>query len=45
MQAILWTTIGLVFAGLAPRVMAGKSILPRRTGPKDAESPANAGLS
>ena len=30
MQAVLWTTIGLVFAGLAPRVMAGLPILPWR---------------
>jgi uncharacterized membrane protein YidH (DUF202 family) len=30
MQAVLWTTIGLVFAGTARRVMAGQTILPRR---------------
>ena len=30
MQAILWTTIGLVFAGTAQRVMTGRTILPRR---------------
>jgi predicted cobalt transporter CbtA len=30
MQAILWTTIGLVFAGTAQRVMTGQTILPRR---------------
>jgi hypothetical protein len=30
MQAILWTTIGLVFAGTAPRVMTGQPIIPRR---------------
>lgn len=29
MQAVLWTTIGLVFAATAQRVMAGKSIWPR----------------
>ncbi len=48
MQTILWATIGLVFAGLAPRVMAGQPILPwrgRDAAPQDAESPANAGLS
>jgi uncharacterized membrane protein YidH (DUF202 family) len=30
MQAILWTTIGLVFAGTAQRVMTGQPIIPRR---------------
>jgi lysylphosphatidylglycerol synthetase-like protein (DUF2156 family) len=30
MQAILWATIGLVFAGTAQRVMTGQTILPRR---------------
>jgi pimeloyl-ACP methyl ester carboxylesterase len=30
MQAVLWTTIGLVFAGTAQRVMSGQTILPRR---------------
>ena len=30
MQAVLWATIGLVFAGLARRVMAGQPILPWR---------------
>ncbi|HET6172714.1 MAG TPA: CbtA family protein [Gaiellales bacterium] len=30
MQAVLWTTLGLVFAGLAQRVMTGQTILPRR---------------
>jgi predicted cobalt transporter CbtA len=30
MQAILWTTIGLVFAGTAQRVMTGRTIIPRR---------------
>ncbi len=46
MQAILWTTIGLVFAGLAPRVLAGKPILPWPARPsEDAGSPANAELS
>jgi hypothetical protein len=30
MQAVLWTTIGLVFAGTAQRVMTGQTILPRR---------------
>jgi hypothetical protein len=30
MQAVLWATIGLVFAGTAQRVMAGQTILPRR---------------
>jgi len=30
MQAVLWTTIGLVFAGTAERVMSGRTMLPRR---------------
>ena len=30
MQAVLWTTIGLVFAGTAQRVMTGQTIIPRR---------------
>jgi Probable cobalt transporter subunit (CbtA) len=30
MQLVLWTSIGLVFAATATRVMAGKTILPRR---------------
>jgi hypothetical protein len=30
LQAVLWTTIGLVFAGTAQRVMTGQTILPRR---------------
>jgi predicted cobalt transporter CbtA len=30
MQAVLWTTIGLVFAVTAQRVMTGQPILPRR---------------
>jgi hypothetical protein len=30
MQAILWATIGLVFAGTAERVMTGRTMLPRR---------------
>lgn len=30
-QLVLWTTVGLVFAALAPRVMAGKTIFPRRS--------------
>ncbi len=30
MQAVLWATIGLVFAGTAGRVMAGQTIIPRR---------------
>jgi uncharacterized membrane protein YidH (DUF202 family) len=30
MQAVLWTTIGLVFAGTAERVMTGRTMLPRR---------------
>ncbi|HEY3613785.1 MAG TPA: CbtA family protein [Gaiellales bacterium] len=30
MQMVIWTTIGLVFAGTAQRVMAGQTILPRR---------------
>jgi Probable cobalt transporter subunit (CbtA) len=36
MQAVVWTTIGLVFAGTAQRVMAGQTMLPRwrtATGP------------
>jgi hypothetical protein len=30
MQAVLWATIGLVFAATAGRVMTGQPILPRR---------------
>jgi predicted cobalt transporter CbtA len=30
MQAVLWATIGLVFAGTAQRVMTGQTMLPRR---------------
>jgi predicted cobalt transporter CbtA len=30
MQFVLWTTIGLVFAGTAQRVMTGQTIIPRR---------------
>jgi hypothetical protein len=30
MQAVVWTTIGLVFGATAQRVMAGRTILPRR---------------
>ena len=30
MQAVLWATIGLVFAGTAERVMTGRTMLPRR---------------
>jgi predicted cobalt transporter CbtA len=30
MQAVLWTTIGLVFAATAQRVMTGQTMLPRR---------------
>jgi hypothetical protein len=30
MQLVLWTTIALVFAGTAQRVMTGQTILPRR---------------
>jgi hypothetical protein len=30
-QLVVWTTIGLVFAATAPRVMAGKTIFPRRS--------------
>jgi hypothetical protein len=30
MQAVIWTTIGLVFGVTAERVMAGRTILPRR---------------
>lgn len=30
MQLVIWTTIGLVFAATASRVMAGQTILPRR---------------
>ena len=30
LQAVLWTTIGLVFAGTAQRVMPGQTWLPRR---------------
>jgi Probable cobalt transporter subunit (CbtA) len=29
-QAVLWTTLGLVFAGTAQRVMTGQTMLPRR---------------
>jgi predicted cobalt transporter CbtA len=32
MQAVLWATIGVVFAGTAERVMAGKSTVPRPRG-------------
>jgi uncharacterized membrane protein YidH (DUF202 family) len=38
MQAVVWTTIGLVFAATAGRVMAGQPILPRRR--TDARIPA-----
>ena len=31
MQAVLWATIGLVFGVTAQRVMAGRTILPRRS--------------
>ena len=37
MQLVLWTTIGLVFAGTAQRVMTGQTIIPRRR-----KSPARA---
>ncbi|HEV7772285.1 MAG TPA: CbtA family protein [Conexibacter sp.] len=30
MQATMWATIGLVFAGLAPRAMSGRSLVPWR---------------
>ena len=30
MQLVMWSAIGLAFAATAPRVMAGKTILPRR---------------
>jgi predicted cobalt transporter CbtA len=30
MQLVLWSTIGLVFAGTAQRVMTGQTIIPRR---------------
>jgi hypothetical protein len=30
MQAVLWTTLGLVFAATAQRVMTGQTMLPRR---------------
>jgi len=30
MQLVIWTTIGLVFAATAERVMTGRTILPRR---------------
>jgi hypothetical protein len=41
MQAVVWATIGLVFAGAAQRVMSGHPILPRR---KPGAPPAPAGL-
>lgn len=31
MQVVMWASIGLVFAVTAPRVMAGKTIFPRRS--------------
>ena len=40
MQAVLWTTIGLVFAGTAQRVMSGQTIIPRRR-PSGAAAPAS----
>ena len=40
MQAVLWTTIGLVFAGTAQRVMTGQTIIPRRR-PSGAAAPAS----
>jgi hypothetical protein len=36
MQAILWATIGVVFAGTAQRVMTGRTVLPRRSRPTPA---------
>lgn len=38
MQATLWATIGLVFAGTAQRVMTGRSMLPRRRSRSTAET-------
>jgi hypothetical protein len=32
MQAMLWATIGVIFAGTAERVMTGQSIVPRPRG-------------
>jgi hypothetical protein len=32
MQAVMWTTVGLVFAALAPRVLAGEPLWPWRRG-------------
>jgi uncharacterized membrane protein YidH (DUF202 family) len=40
MQAVLWTTIGLVFAATAQRVMTGQTIIPRRR-PRGAAAPAS----
>ncbi|MDP9255170.1 MAG: CbtA family protein [Actinomycetota bacterium] len=40
MQAVIWTTIGLVFAGTAQRVMTGQTIIPRRR-PSGAAAPAS----
>ena len=40
MQAVLWTTIGVVFAGTAQRVMTGQTIIPRRR-PSGAAAPAS----
>jgi hypothetical protein len=40
MQAVIWTTIGLVFAGTAQRVMTGQTMLPRW---RSATTPAGAG--
>jgi predicted cobalt transporter CbtA len=37
MQAVLWTTIGLVFAATSQRVMTGQTMLPRRPARAGAE--------
>ena len=41
MQAVLWTTIGLVFAATAERVMTGRTMLPRRRPAGPARSAAD----
>jgi hypothetical protein len=40
LQAVMWTTIGLVFAATAQRVMTGQTIIPRRR-PSGAAAPAS----
>jgi hypothetical protein len=40
MQAVLWLTIGLVFAPLAQRAMTGRTIIPRRSARRAVEATA-----